>query len=139
MILEMIPQKRNEKRILIVDDEPDITFSLKEILKEYGFVYVYTFNDPVEVISKYTKPRIYDFLIIDIVMPKINGFELYEKIKKIDNKVKACFITAYKIYYKSLREIYPNFEVDCFITKPIQNEDLLKAVQDMTPPVIKDT
>ena len=72
-------------------------------------------------------------------MPKINGFELYEKIKKIDNKVKACFISAYEIYYKSLKEIYPNFEVDCFIKKPVQNEDLLKAVQDMTPPAIKDT
>jgi two-component SAPR family response regulator len=53
-------------------------------------------------------------------MPKINGFELYEKIKKIDNKVKACFITAYEIYYKSLKEIYPNFEVDCFIKKPVK-------------------
>jgi len=138
MILEMVSQKRNEKRILIVDDEPDITFSLKEVLKENGFIYVDTCNDPAEVISKY-KPRIYDFLIIDILMPKINGFELYEKIKKIDNKVKACFITAYEVYYKSLKEIYPNFEVDCFITKPVQNEDLVKAVQAMTPPAIKDT
>ena len=103
-----------KKRILIVDDGPDITFSLKEILKENGFVYVYTSNDPTEVISKY-KPRIYDLLIIDVLMPKINGFELYEKINKIDNKVKAWFITAYEVYYKSLKEIYPNFEVDCFI------------------------
>ena len=71
-------------------------------------------------------------------MPKINGFELYEKIKKIDNKVKACFISAYEIYYKSLKEIYPNFEVDCSIKKPVQNKDLLNAVQDMTPPAIKD-
>ena len=91
--------------ILIVDDEPDITFSLEEILKEYGFVYVYAFNDPVEVISKYTKPRIYYFLMIDIVMPKINGFELYEKIKKIDNKVKACFITAADILQIIKRDI----------------------------------
>jgi two-component SAPR family response regulator len=61
-------------------------------------------------------------------MPKMDGFELYEKLKKIDNKVKACFITTYDVYYESLREIYPDCEVDCFMKKPIENEDLLRKI-----------
>ena len=67
-------------------------------------------------------------LIIDIVMPKMDGFELYGKIKKIDDVVHACFITAYDIHSEALREIFPGFEVDCFMKKPIQNEDLLRKV-----------
>ena len=76
------------EKILVIDDEPDITFSLKKILEENRFASVDTFNDPVDVISKYnSQPGItYDLLIIDILMPRMNGFELYEKIKKIDNR-----------------------------------------------------
>jgi two-component system, OmpR family, response regulator ChvI len=52
-------------------------------------------------------------------MPKMNGFELYEEIEKIDDKAKVCFITAFEVYYNSLRELFPTIEVDCFIKKPI--------------------
>ena len=89
---------------------------------------VSTFNDPIDVVSNYNKPGMYELLVIDIVMPKMNGFELYEKIKKVDDKVKACFITAHEVYYESLRELFPCFEVDCFMRKPIENEDLLRKV-----------
>jgi two-component SAPR family response regulator len=74
----------------------------------------------------------YDLLIIDLVMPNMDGSDLYERVKKIDNKVKACFITAYDVYSEALREIYPNFEVDCFMKKPIENEDLLRKVLNET-------
>jgi len=67
-------------------------------------------------------------LLIDIVMPKMNGFELYEKVKEIDDKAKACFITAHEVYYESLRDLFPGFEVDCFMRKPIENEELLRKV-----------
>ena len=118
------------KRILIVDDEPDIAFSLKFVLQVNGFASVDTFNDPADVISKYNnQPKtMYDLLIIDVLMPRINGFELYEKIKKIDNNAKVCFISAYRLYFEALRNMYPDYEVYCFMNKPIQNEDLLKSV-----------
>ena len=45
------------------------------------------------------RPNFYDLLLLDIRMPKMNGFELYEKIKKLDNKVKVCFISAYDVDY----------------------------------------
>jgi two-component SAPR family response regulator len=57
----------------------------------------------------------------------MNGFELYEKIKKIDNNAKVCFISAYRIYFEALREMYPDY-VDCFVNKPFENDDLLRKV-----------
>ena len=86
----------------------------------------------MNVVSNFKQPRMYDLLIIDLVMPNMDGFELYEKVKKIDDKVKACFITAYGVYSESLRDLYPDFEVDCFMKKPIQNEDLLRKVINAT-------
>ena len=61
-------------------------------------------------------------------MPRINGFELYEKMKKIDSEVKAYFNTADEVYYESLREIFPTMDLDCYV-KPIQIEDLVKHVK----------
>ena len=133
------PTTYKKKKILIVDDDPDITFSLKKALEEYNHdeqkkggglfeLVVDTFSDPADVVSNYNQPGMYDLLIIDIVMPKMNGFELYEKVKEIDDKAKACFITAHEVYYESLRDLFPGFEVDCFMRKPIENEDLLRKV-----------
>jgi two-component system, OmpR family, response regulator ChvI len=119
------------KRILIVDDDPDITLALKTVLEDNGYE-VNSFNDPTDAVSNFKQPGMYDLLIIDLVMPNMDGFEFYEKIREIDNRVKACFITAYNVYYQSLREIYPDFEVDCFMKKPIENEDLLRKVINST-------
>lgn len=121
---------RKMEKILVIDDEPDIAFSLKKVLEQNRFASVDIFNDPVDVISKYNnQPGItYDLLIIDILMPRMNGFELYEKIKKIDHNAKVCFITAYRMYFEALREMYPGYEVDCFMNKPFENEDLRRKV-----------
>ncbi len=73
-------QSSNEKKVLIVDDEPDVTGTFKVGLEERGFK-VETFNDPEMALSNF-KPGKYDILLLDIKMPKMNGFELYEKIKK---------------------------------------------------------
>src|ERR671926_189829 len=88
-----------KKRILFVDD---------------------TFNDPQEALSNF-KAGLYDLLLIDVKMPKMNGFELYREIEKIDDKPKVCFITAFEVYYKSLRELFPTMRIDCFIKKPVKN------------------
>jgi DNA-binding response OmpR family regulator len=80
------------KKILIVDNEPDINLSLKIFLEENDFE-VDTFEDPIIAIDNFRK-GVYDLLILDVVMPKMHGFELYRKIRKIDNEVKICFLTA---------------------------------------------
>ena len=121
-------QSSNEKKVLIVDDEPDVTGTFKVGLEESGFK-VETFNDPEMALSNF-KPGKYDILLLDIKMPKMNGFELYEKIRKIDSdaKTKVCFITAYEVYYQSLREQFPETKIECYIKKPIQITDLSKRL-----------
>lgn len=84
-------------RVLLVDDEPDITTVLGIGLDDDGFK-VDTFNDPLIALSQFNKSS-YDVVILDIKMPKMDGFELYREIRKIDDKVKVFFITTL-IYWR---------------------------------------
>lgn len=120
--MTMTMNSDKKKRILLVDDEHDITFSLRIGLENNGFA-VDIFNDPEEALSNF-KAGLYDLLLIDVKMPKMNGFELYREIEKIDDKAKVCFITAFEVYYKSLRELFPTVKVDCYIKKPVTTDEL---------------
>jgi DNA-binding response OmpR family regulator len=114
-------------RILAVDDESDLTMLFRMSLEHYGFE-VDTFNDPQEALSKF-KPGSYDLVILDIKMPKMDGFELYHKIKKKDNNANICFQTASELYYEEFKKKeYNELDKNLFIRKPIDNEELLKAV-----------
>lgn len=115
------------KRILLVDDEPDVTIAFKMGLEGKGYK-VDAFNDPDEALASF-KVGVYDLLLLDIKMPKMNGFQLYEELEKLDKKAKVCFITAFEVYYRSLRELFPQIEIDCFIKKPIETEELVKRIQ----------
>jgi len=115
------------KRILLVDDEPDVTMTFKMGLEGKGYK-VDAFNDPDEALANF-KIGVYNLLLLDIKMPKMNGFQLYEELEKLDKKAKVCFITAFEVYYRSLRELFPQIEIDCFIKKPIDTEDLVKRIQ----------
>jgi DNA-binding response OmpR family regulator len=112
--------------ILIVDDEPDINLLFKICLENNGFQ-VDTFDDPILALDNFKK-GVYDLLILDIKMPKIHGFELYREIRKIDNKVKVCFLTAGEMYYGAYSDI---FSENQFIRKPIANKDLISKVNEM--------
>ena len=113
-------------KLMAVDDESDMTFTLKAVLEQSGFS-LDVFNDPITALSNF-KPDYYDLILLDIVMPKMNGLELYQEIKKKDNRVKACFVTAYELYYESLKQKYPKLEVGCYIRKPIDMDDLVKRI-----------
>jgi len=115
-------------KILIVDDDTDITLAFKKGLENDGFK-VDVFNDPQEALSNFEASK-YDLLLLDIRMPKMNGFELYKEIDKIDNDVKVCFITAFEVYYEALREVFPSMEVECFIRKPIEIGNLVKRIKN---------
>ena len=120
------------KKILIVDDEADITFTLKEGIEKSGSFSVDTFNDPQLALSNF-KSGYYDLLIIDIRMPNMTGFELYQKIIELDSKVRVCFITAFETYFEKFRqEFFPLEEIKGFIKKPIQIEDLERFVKAVT-------
>ena len=97
--------RTNSKRILIVDDEPDITLCFKIALEYHGFKeQVDVYNDPSIALSAFS-PGSYALLLLDIGMPSIN--EPYEKIRKIDSKIKVLFITAFDVDYEVLRKLYP--------------------------------
>jgi DNA-binding response OmpR family regulator len=117
-----------KKRILVVDDEPDITFTLQAGLEDGGFD-VDAFIDPELVLSSF-KPGLYDLVLIDIMMPKMDGFVLYERLKIVDPGVKVCFLTASEIYREEIREEmeHSTFNADLFIQKPISTEDLIMEI-----------
>jgi DNA-binding response OmpR family regulator len=96
-------------------------------LEQNGFE-VDTFNDPVEALSNF-KANFYDMLLLDIRMPKMSGFELYDRLRSIDSKVKVCYISAYEIDYEKLRETFPMLTIDCYLRKPIEINDLVKRVK----------
>jgi CheY-like chemotaxis protein len=124
-------QYHGRTRILIIDDEPDITLAFRRALRDKGFEQVETANDPILALKNF-KEGSYDLLIIDIVMPEMDGFSLYEEIRKIDNKVKVCFITAFEINYQALRAVFPaaatTDDIGCFIRKPVDMDDLVKRI-----------
>ncbi|HJT48944.1 MAG TPA: response regulator [Nitrososphaeraceae archaeon] len=114
------------KKVLVVDDEPDVKLALKIALEENGFE-VNAFDDPIIALDNFRKGA-YDLLILDIKMPKMHGFELYREIRKIDNKVKVCFLTAGEMYYGDYSDI---FNENQFIRKPIANKDLISKLNEM--------
>jgi DNA-binding response OmpR family regulator len=117
-------------RVMIVDDEQDITAIFKIGLEKNQFI-VTTFNDPLEALSKF-KPRLYDLLILDIRMPGMNGFQLYEKIRALDDKVRVCFLTAFEESRREFRNSFPFLEeVNCYLKKPITLQDLIKHLADV--------
>ena len=80
------------KKILVIDDEPDLTYTLKNILEDNEFE-VDSFNDPTLALNNY-KANLYDLINLDIKMPKMDGFELYLKIREKDPKVKICYLIS---------------------------------------------
>jgi len=114
------------KRITVVDDEPDITTLLKRGLEHHGFA-VDVFNDPQAALTSFA-PGSYNLMIIDIRMPKINGFDLYRELRKKDGSVRVCFLTAFEIYYEEFRKIFPIIDVRAFIRKPVSIASLVSQV-----------
>ena len=121
------------KKILLVDDEPDITFTIKNMLYNTGFL-IFTFNDPITPLKFYRR-NFYDLVILEIKIPNMDGFELYIKIKEIDPTVKICFLTAIAIFDEESRKSRPEVDriitEECFIQKPITTEDLIKKLIDI--------
>ena len=117
----------SSRRLMAVDDEADITFTLKKELEQSGFS-LDVFNDPIVALS-YFKAHFYDLILLDVKMPKLNGFELFQEINKKDKNVKACFVTAYELYYESLKKEYPKLNVGCFISKPFDMNNLVNRIK----------
>jgi DNA-binding response OmpR family regulator len=117
-----------KKKILIVDDEPDVSIVLEKVFKQSGFI-ANSYDDPILALENF-KAGSYDLILLDIKMPEMDGFQLYQKMKNIDSKVKVCFLTASEMYYERFRkeEEFCSLDKDLFVRKPIANEDLIKKI-----------
>jgi two-component SAPR family response regulator len=117
------------RKILVVDDESDITLAITMILEESGSK-VDSYNDPVLALQNF-KANFYDLIILDIKMPKMNGFDLCEKIIKIDDRVKVCFLTAWGEFrdyeLRKTNTLCKEGKIQ-FIQKPIENEKLIELI-----------
>ena len=120
----------NKKRVLIVDDEPDLCTVLKTVLEDNGFE-ANSFEDPTIALKSF-KAGLYDLVLLDIKMPEMDGFHLCQKMKEIDNKVKVCFLTASEMYYEGIRKESfckgDKVDKEHFLAKPIENEDLVNQI-----------
>jgi two-component system, OmpR family, response regulator ChvI len=129
-IIEGTAKTKSEvrKRIMAVDDEKDITMTLKVGLGVDGPFDVDIFNDSKSALRSF-KPSFYALVLIDIRMPRMNGFELYEELKKIDPDVKVCFLTASEMYHEEAREKdHSDLSDDVFIQKPISTDNLIMEI-----------
>ena len=128
-------KQRFWKRILIVDDDVDVTITFKAGIEQTNNnndankrIEVYTSNSPEVALSEF-KPNFYDLLLVDINLPHMNGFELCEKILAIDINVKVCFMSSGEINREALREIYPAVSLGCFIKKPVNLDYLIERIK----------
>lgn len=114
--------------ILIVDDEVDIATTLRKGLERSGFQ-VDSYSDPLKAIEEF-QPGKYDLMLIDVKMPRIDGFQLYETLSKIDSAVKVCFLTAFDIGYVDVfKKRFPHLQTDWFIKKPVSIQTLITKVK----------
>lgn len=116
----------NAKRysVLILDDEPDVTAVLKKGLEAKAPFDVHAYNDPEEALkSVFTTD--YDIMIVDIRLPKMNGFEFYQKAQELKD-TKVVFITASDSYHEEYKKKYPRWNGNCFVVKPISITMLTK-------------
>lgn len=118
-----------KRRIFVVDDEPDVAFTVKSILESSSFE-VASFVDADFALKKFRSGR-FDLTILDIRMPKMNGFELYVKLKDIDEQLKVIFLSALsdlRNYSVLKNEVHPKWGERHFVKKPIENKNLIDEV-----------
>ena len=121
------------KRILVVDDEPDVTLTFKVGLEGYyrdgdkRKFEVYSYDSPLEALSEF-KPDFYDLMLVDVYMPDMSGFQLCEKILEVDPNLRVCFMSAAELNIQALREVYPKLTFGCFIKKPAEMEYLVERL-----------
>jgi FixJ family two-component response regulator len=116
------------KKILIVDDNSDIAFTLYLELESDPIMQVYSYDNPVTALLDF-KPNFYDLLLIDINMPLMDGFQLAHKLLQRDINVRVCFMTSGEINIAAAREVHPLKNIGCFIKKPITAEQLLRCIR----------
>ena len=118
-------------RILVVDDEGDIVMVLKASLQRNGYE-VDGFTDPREALVNFKKDC-YDLILLDIKMPKMNGFELSHELTKIDDGAKIGFMSAFEISLDEARVAFPTLKALFFMRKPISIQKMVEQIRAFAP------
>jgi DNA-binding NtrC family response regulator len=113
---------------MIVDDDNDCTFTFQIVLERYGFK-VYSFNNAYLALDKY-RSNFYDLAILDIILPGMNGLQLYLELKKIDKNLKVCFLSAGQLLHVEDSDLF-KIDTSCFIRKPIENQRLVQKIEEL--------
>ena len=121
-------QPQQHKRILVVDDNPDIVLTLRVGLEMDSTIQVFGYDNPVTALVEFT-PNFYDLLLIDVNMPLLDGFQLAQNLARRDLNVRVCFMTSGEINMDAAREVHPLRSLGCFIKKPITAEQLLRRIR----------
>jgi DNA-binding response OmpR family regulator len=120
-----------KSRVLLVDDEPDIVYLVKTGLERNGFE-VDAYTDPLLALQNF-KSSIYFLLVIDIKMPKMDGIELFNRIEKVDNKVKICFFSASEHLTSNYKNLFQNsIDKFLFISKPISIPEMIRQIKQFS-------
>lgn len=126
------------RQVLVIDDDLDSAIAIRTCLESYlkkdaqgsesQVMEVTMYSDPVTALVEF-KPYYYDLVLVDINMPTVNGYELVEKIIKLDLNIKVCFMSSGEINYEAIREIHhPSKSFGCFIKKPATKDYLVNRV-----------
>ena len=133
MSLKKSASQIKKYRILVIDDEPDIAASIRSTLeKNYD---INTLISPANALDDFKAGR-FDLVLLDYKMPNVNGFQLYRYLKRIDPRLKICFMTAYEILEsqqekEEFEKLSPPVNANCFIKKPFTTQDLLEKIQHL--------
>ena len=128
------PARRNSPiRIMFVDDEKDILSTVKRGLESNNAFTVETFSSGESALQAFEShpENYYDLVITDIRMPKMNGFELYRRIKEKNQSMKIAFITAFEINKEEFNKVMPSVNVIDFISKPLSISSLITKLKSM--------
>lgn len=118
---------------MVVDDERDILSILKRGLESKNRFKVDTFMDAESALEslKENSDDYYDLVLTDIRMPKINGFELYRRIRESNPHMKVVFITAFEINKDEFSKVIPSVDVIDFISKPVSMVTLITKLNSI--------
>ena len=116
---------KNNKRIMIIDDDKDITDLFAIYLESNGYK-VDAYTNPVEAFNNFRKNS-HDLILLDLKMPNMDGMTLYHKIKEIDNNVIVCFTTANINYIQQLQKGIIDIE-KVVLYKPVLLKDLKNKI-----------
>jgi CheY-like chemotaxis protein len=121
--------KQQNVGILVLDDDFDLSSSVKHILQNHGFKDVFSFTDPLLALEHFRiNHKDYSLIISDVRMPGMNGSEFVIKARKIDSKIKILLMTAFEIDDKELATVLPNPKIDGLIQKPASSTHILDVI-----------